>query len=353
MRLKKLQAALKEQQLDGIIISNASNRRYITRFTGTAGLALVTASDAIFMTDFRYIEQANAETDGFEIVKYDQSLWKETATQAKRLGIKRLGFEKTSVSYSEYESFAQALAGVEFVPTRGLIEQLRQVKDDDEVKIIQEAARIADAAFDHVLNLLKPGVSEWSIANELEMFMRNQGAASSSFDTIVASGKRSALPHGVASTKRIESGDFVTLDFGAYYQGYCSDITRTVAVGEPSDVLKKIYNIVLDAQKQAVASIAPGKSGIEIDAVARDLISKEGYGPNFGHSTGHGIGLEVHEGPSLSIKGEEALAPGMIVTVEPGIYVAGIGGVRIEDDVLVTESGHQVLTHSTKELIIL
>ena len=234
-----------------------------------------------------------------------------------------------------------------------MIEKLRMIKTDDEIRTIRRAAEIADEAFSHILTFIKPGVTELEVSNELEFFMRRLGASESSFDTIVASGKRSALPHGVATGKTIENGDMVTLDFGALYDGYVSDITRTVAVGEPTEELKKIYHIVLEAQMRACSALKPGMTGKEADAVARDYIKDHGYGEAFGHSTGHGIGLEVHEGPGLSFRSDTVLKPGMVVTVEPGIYVPGLGGVRIEDDVLITEDGCELLTSSPKELIIL
>ena len=204
-----------------------------------------------------------------------------------------------------------------------------------------------------LLDYIKPGMAELEVANELEFFMRKSGAASSSFDIIVASGWRSALPHGVASDKIIETGDFVTMDYGALYNGYISDITRTVAVGEPSEKLREIYDVVLEAQLRAMNGIKPGMTGVEADALARDYITEKGYGEYFGHSLGHGIGLEVHEGPGLSSRSKAELKPGMVVTVEPGIYLPGVGGVRIEDDILITESGNETLMHSTKDLIIL
>jgi Xaa-Pro aminopeptidase len=241
----------------------------------------------------------------------------------------------------------------ELVPVSGLVEKLRLIKTDAEIKILKEAAQIADAAFTHILSFIRPGVSELAVSNELEFFMRKQGAAASSFDIIVASGHRSALPHGVASEKLIETGEFVTLDFGAYYKGYCSDITRTITVGEPSQDLKDIYDVVLEAQLRGLDGIRAGVTGKEADALTRDYITEKGYGQYFGHSTGHGIGLEIHEGPGLSIRSDTVLEPGMAVTVEPGIYIAGLGGVRIEDDVIVTKEGNEILTHSPKELIIL
>jgi Xaa-Pro aminopeptidase len=227
------------------------------------------------------------------------------------------------------------------------------IKTDSEIKILKVAADIADAAFKHMVEYIRPGLTEMEVSNELEFFMRKAGATSSSFDTIVASGYRGALPHGVASDKIIEKGDMITLDYGAYYKGYVSDITRTLAVGEPDEKLKEIYDIVLQAQMRGMDGIKPGMSGKEADALTRDYITEKGYGEYFGHSTGHGIGLEVHEGPSLASKSEIILEPGMVVTVEPGIYIPGLGGVRIEDDTLITSDHNETLTHSTKDLIIL
>lgn len=225
------------------------------------------------------------------------------------------------------------------------------IKTDSEIKILKEAAQIADAAFEHILSFIRPGVSEIEVSNELEFFMRKQGATSSSFDIIVASGLRSALPHGVASEKVIEKGDFVTLDFGAYYKGYCSDITRTIAVGEPSDKLKEIYNVVLEAQIRGVNGIKAGLTGREADALTRDYITEKGYGEYFGHSTGHGVGLEIHEAPGLAFRSETVLEPGMAVTVEPGIYIPGVGGVRIEDDIIITSEGNEGSRSLRKNLL--
>lgn len=270
----------------------------------------------------------------------------------KKLGIKKLGFEQDHVTYSSHKAFNEAVQA-ELVPVSGLLEKIRLIKTDAEIKILKVAADIADAAYKHILEFIRPGISELDVSNELEFFMRKAGATSSSFDIIVASGKRSALPHGVATDKIIEKGDFVTLDYGAYYNGYVSDITRTLAVGEPEAKLKEIYEIVYEAQRLGMEGIKPGMTGKEADALTRDYISEKGYGEYFGHSTGHGIGLEVHEGPALSYKSDTKLEPGMIVTVEPGIYIPELGGVRIEDDTIITKDGNETLTHSTKELIIL
>lgn len=351
-KLKQLQMKLHEESIDGLLITNPFNLRYITNFTGSSGVAIVTKDDALFITDFRYTEQATKQAPEFTVIEFRTSIHDEVSKQVEKLGIQSVGFEKNDLSFAVWDQYKQAIKA-EFVPSAGIIEDLRIIKTADELAIIREAADIADLAFKHIIDFIAPGRTEIEVANELEFFMRKCGATSSSFDIIVASGVRSALPHGVATDKVIEKGDFVTLDYGALHKGYISDITRTVAVGEPSEKLKEIYQIVLDAQLNACEHLKPGMSGIEADALARDYIAEKGYGENFGHSLGHGIGLEVHETPNLSYRSEVKLQPNMVVTIEPGIYLPGIGGVRIEDDVVVTESGNERLTHSTKELLIL
>ncbi|MFJ7405432.1 MULTISPECIES: M24 family metallopeptidase [unclassified Lysinibacillus] len=352
LKLQKLRKTFQEQNIDGILITNGYNRRYMTGFTGTAGVAIVSQNDAVFITDFRYTEQAAAQIKDFRIVQHEVTLLEEIATQVKAMGIKSLGFEKDTVSFGTYELYKSVIQA-DLMPVSGLIEKIRLIKTEQEINIIKVACEIADHAFTHILDFIKPGKTELEVSNELEFFMRQQGATQSSFDTIVASGLRSALPHGVATNKVIEKGDFVTLDFGALYNGYISDITRTVAVGEPSEKLVEMYNTVLASQLLSLEKVGPGLTGIQADAIARDYLTEKGYGEAFGHSLGHGIGLEVHEGPGLSKRSETVLEPGMAVTIEPGVYVPGVGGVRIEDDILITESGNELLTHSTKELIIL
>ncbi|MFF2448626.1 M24 family metallopeptidase [Neobacillus sp. NPDC058068] len=351
-KIERLRSNFSNHGIDGILITSPFNRRYISNFTGSAGVVLISADKAQFITDFRYIEQAAKQCQGFEIVKFSSSIPEEVARLAKNLGIQKLGFEEDYLTCSSFKLYDKEVEA-ELVPITGVIEKLRLIKTDAEIKILKVAADIADAAFKHILDFIRPGKTELEVSNELEFFMRKAGATSSSFDTIVASGYRSALPHGVASDKVIEAGDFVTMDYGAYYNGYVSDITRTVAVGDPDGKLREIYEIVLEAQLRGMAGIKPGITGKEADALTRDYITEKGYGEYFGHSTGHGIGLEVHEGPSLSMKSEVILETGMMVTCEPGIYIPGLGGVRIEDDTLLTEDGNQALTHSTKELIIL
>ncbi|WP_275425612.1 M24 family metallopeptidase [Planococcus versutus] len=352
VKLQKLRAEMEKRNVGAVLVTSPYNLRYITEFTGTAGLALVTKKEAVFITDFRYTEQANEQVKEFKVVQAKKNLMDEVIKTVQSRGIETLAFEQDYMTYSTVMSYKEKV-DVKFEPISDLIEKLRMVKTPEEVSVLKAAAKIADDAFEHICGFIRAGVTELEVSNELEFFMRQQGATSSSFDIIVASGLRSAFPHGVASDKVIEQGDMITLDFGALYNGYISDITRTVAVGEPSEKMKEIYNVVLKAQELGVEKIGPGMSGIEADAIARDYIKSKGYGDAFGHSTGHGIGLEVHESPGLSFKSETILEQGMAVTVEPGIYLPGIGGVRIEDDILITESGNERLTNSTKELRIL
>lgn len=352
-RLMNLQKRLGEQGLDALLITSPFNRQYISGFTGSAGYLLVTENKAKLITDFRYVDQAAEQAPHVEVVKSRADMLEEVGIQLAELKIHKIGFEKQYVSYSLYQGLSKVSGKMEWIGIAGIVEEMRMIKTPDEISIIKQACEIADRSFQHILHFIKPGVTEREVALELEFHMRKQGATSTSFETIVASGPRSALPHGVASEKVISAGEVVTLDFGAYYKGYVSDITRTVAVGEPSEQLKQIYNIVLEAQLAGVTHVKAGLTGKEADAITRDIITAAGYGEKFGHSTGHGIGLEVHEGPGLSSKSEVILKPGMVVTVEPGIYISQIGGVRIEDDVVITENGCEIITQSTKELIIL
>ncbi len=352
LKLAKLRGLLAEKELDAVFITSGYNRRYMTGFTGTAGAAIISKDDAVFITDFRYMEQAAAQIKDFRIVQHEKTIIEEVAQQVEQMKVKRLGFEKEDVTFGMYELYKSKVSA-ELIPTAGLVEKLRIIKTPEELEVLKQAAKIADDAFTHICGFIKVGMTELEVANELEFFMRKQGATSSSFDTIVASGVRGALPHGVATDKKIQFGELVTLDYGALYNGYISDITRTVAVGEPSEKMREVYEITLAAQKLAVEGIRPGMTGIQADAIARDYIASKGYGEAFGHSTGHGIGLEVHEAPGLSFRSETVLEPNMTVTAEPGIYLPGIGGVRIEDDLVITENGCERLTHCTKELQIL
>jgi Xaa-Pro aminopeptidase len=351
-RVNNLREQMKSEGISSFLITSPYNLRYLTGFTGTTGLALIGLEEAFFITDFRYTEQAAKQCVGFEIVKNVGPILEVVADLVESKNIENLGFEESFVPFKQYVEL-EGLLEVDLIPVSGMVEELREVKDEEEIAIVEKACEIADKAFSHILTYIKPGMTEIQVANELDFYMRSLGASSVSFETIVASGRRSAMPHGVASEKIIEQGDMITIDFGCYYNGYVSDMTRTISLGEPSDKLREIYNIVKEAQQKVLDVAKPGMTGVELDAVARDYIASKGYGEAFGHSTGHGIGLEIHEGPNVSKLAEKAFVPGNIITNEPGIYLPGIGGVRIEDDMLVTENGIKRLTHSEKELIIL
>ncbi|MEI5994836.1 M24 family metallopeptidase [Candidatus Enterococcus mansonii] len=352
VRVNKLRELMKKNDLSGFLVTSPYNLRYLTNFTGTTGLAVITLDKAFFVTDFRYTEQAAEQAQGFEIIQNTGPIYDEVVAIAEKELLANLAFEETFVSFAEY-SLLEEITPCDLIPVAGVIEELREVKDEEEIAIIEKACSIADLAFKHILTVIKPGMTEIEIANQLDFYMRSLGASGVSFETIVASGVRSAMPHGVASHKVIEKGDLITLDFGCYYEGYVSDMTRTFAIGEPDSKLKDIYQIVLEAQLKVLDEAKPGLTGIQLDAIARDHIASYGYGEAFGHSTGHGIGLEIHEGPNVSFRADKQFVPGNVITDEPGIYLAGLGGVRIEDDLLITKEGNRVLTHSPKELIIL
>ncbi|MEK3917581.1 Xaa-Pro peptidase family protein [Paenibacillus sp. FSL H7-0331] len=352
-RLDKLRYALQEQGLQAILITNATNRQYMTGFTGSSGYVLISESKAYLLTDFRYMTQAPKQAIGYEVVEHAPKAMATVKDLLLKLGITKVGFEQDDMTYGTFLSTSDALSGIQLQATSGLVEKLRMIKDASELAVMQEAADLADRTFDHILSFIQTGTKEIDIALEIEIFMRKNGATSTSFETIVASGERSALPHGKASDRVIQTNEFVKLDYGAYYKSYCSDITRTVVVGQPTDKHKEIYHIVLEAQLEALDKIRPGMTGKEADAIARNVIKQHGYGDYFGHGTGHGLGMEIHEAPRLSVQGDTVLTPGMTVTVEPGIYLPGFGGVRIEDDIVITETGIHILTHSSKDLIVL
>lgn len=351
-RLEKVKDYIAQKGLDGIFISSAVSKRYFSNFTGSSGSVLITTEENLFMTDFRYVEQAKQQCSGFEIIMYPRDYLDTLSEILTERSIKKLGFEDGNVTYSQCMKIKEKLTGVEFIPLGEDLNRMRIVKDREELEYIKEAASIADRGFEHILPFIKSGVKERDISLELEYYMRKQGASAPSFSFIVASGYRSALPHGVASDKEIESGELVTLDFGCIYKGYCSDMTRTVSVGQYTSRQKEIYDIVLEAQQKALEHARPGMTGVEIDRIARNVIENTGYGEYFGHGLGHGVGLLVHEAPTLSLKGDIVMEPGMVVTFEPGIYLPDFGGVRIEDLAVIKEEGIENFTHSPKELIV-
>lgn len=351
MKLARLRQSLVAEGWDALIVTKVPNGVFLSGFTGGEAFLLISAEEALLFTDFRYTEQAEAEAPDFHVIEVVEKPAEVLAREITRIGCAKVGFEADDVDYRRYTAWKDALPLVVLVPTTGVVERLRHVKTPDEIATIRQAASIADEAFLEILPMIKPGARERDVALELEFAMRRRGAEKLAFPTILASGPRGSLPHGVASEKVISRGELVTIDFGAVFNFYCSDATRTVVVGEADARQKEIYEIVLAAQRKAVAAIRPGVTGAEVDAVARQIISDHGHAEHFGHGLGHGVGLEVHEGPRLSKTGKDTLVPGMVVTAEPGIYVAGWGGVRIEDLVLVTENGAEVLTGLPKELM--
>jgi Xaa-Pro aminopeptidase len=349
-RVARIRERLQAEGADVFLISNPVNRRYITGFTGSAGLVWISSTKQAILTDFRYEEQVKAECPGWELIRietYNDAL----EELIKGENIRSIVFEEEHVTVKQLREWQDRFA-VELKGSSGWVEELRMCKTPAEIEHIRRAAQIGDEAFAELLPNIKSGRTEREIALELEYLMRRKGASAMSFAPIVASGPQSALPHARPGERILSYGDFVVMDFGCVVNGYCSDMTRTIVIGEPEERHLLIYDLVLKAQVEAVEAVAPGKTGAEIDAIAREIIAEAGYGDYFGHGLGHSVGLEVHENPRLSKTDQTVLAPGMIVTVEPGVYLPGFGGVRIEDLVVVTEDGHEVLTSSFKELYV-
>lgn len=350
IKYEKVNALLNNRNLDALLIMSDYNRRYLTGFTGSSGAVIMTKDEKYLISDFRYKAQGRQQAKDFEFVLQDKALLDFIMEFMEAKSFESVGFEGEHVNFNTFDRLDSTF---DLVPLTGEIEKIRMYKTSDEVDLVKRACNIADETYEYILKYIRPGMSELEVRNEVENYMRKLGAEGSSFDMIVASGWRGALPHGVASEKTIESGEMVTLDFGAYYQGYASDITRSFGVGSVSEEMERIHDIVLKSQLASLDEIRPGMTGREADKIARDIIQNSGYGANFGHSLGHGLGLEVHEMPGLSKSSDLKLESGMIVTVEPGIYVDDVGGVRIEDDCLITENGLEKLSHSSKELFIL
>ncbi|HEY3865576.1 MAG TPA: Xaa-Pro peptidase family protein [Solirubrobacteraceae bacterium] len=362
-RTERLAVELRERELDVLLVATPVNLRYLSGFTGTSGLAWIfaeRAADDLFLTDFRYTAQSAAQVpDAFrrEIVAGDLLEGAaETLAAFGNLAGGRVGFDDASLTVKQHARLGELLGGEwELVRSAGVVEGLRAVKDAGEIDRIRAASRLADAALRETLEAGVVGRSERDVAIELELRMRRLGAEGASFPSIVAAGAHGALPHAEPRAREIHRDALLTIDWGALHEGYCSDCTRTYATGEGvSARAHEIYALVLAAQEQALAAVRVGPSGKEVDAVARDLIEREGQGEHFGHGLGHGVGLEVHEGPRLSrLASEEPLRVGNVVTVEPGVYLPGRLGVRIEDLVVVTEDGQEVLTRLPKELTVI
>ena len=360
MRLAALRRGFEgsEPRFDALLVTEDNNRRYVSGFTGSAGQLIVTSSAALLLTDFRYVEQAAGQAPDFQVVKTEGFPWAAVAEQAKRLGVRRLGFESDSVTVDQHTrltgTLREAAPEVELVPLTGFVEQTRQVKDAREIERIREAVLIADRAMEAVTARLHPGMTERQIAWRLEVEMRERGAEALSFPIIVASGPNGAMPHHRPSDRAIRAGETITIDMGCKVGGYCSDLTRTVVLGEPDATFWGVYDAVLRAQQTCEDRMKAGMTGKAGDALARDVIAAAGHADHFGHGTGHGVGLAIHEQPRLTYTAvaDVPLPEGAVVTVEPGIYVPGWGGVRIEDMVVVGKDRCHVLTTAHKAPII-
>ncbi len=347
-RLTALRAALAAEKCDALVVSNLVNVRYLCGFTGSSGMVVATKQDAYFITDFRYQQQAQQQVaPEYSPVIATRGLWQETAKILKKNNTK-IGFESEHTSVATWQENQKLFAPAELVSTFHLVEKLRLQKDADEMEIMRRATRVADDAMEFVLGVLRPGLSEKEVADELLNQIKLRGASGPSFDFIVASGVRGALPHGVASEKIIEKGDMVTIDMGAIVDGYCSDMTRTVCIGKPTREQQKIYEIVWRAQTEAADKMRAGQICKAADQVARDIISGAGYGAFFGHGLGHGVGLQIHEAPRVSHLGKGKLQVGNVVSCEPGIYIPDWGGVRIEDLLLIEKDGAEILNKAPK-----
>lgn len=333
---------------EAVLISGYPNIFYYSGFTSEDAYLLISHDTRIIVTDSRYTIQAKEQAKGFDLIDIKDGFEKIFS----KTNAKYIGYEENVMSVREYKRLRTNLcANQDFVEMQNIINEQRKIKDAGEIKKIAEAEKIGDAAFSYVLKEIRAGKTEREIALLIEFFMKKQGASALSFDTIAASGKRSAMPHGVATNKLIENGDFLTLDFGCVFEGYCSDMTRTVVVGKADERQKEIYNIVLRAQTEAINEVREGVKCSAVDAIARDIIKNSGYGDNFGHGLGHSVGIEIHEAPSFAPKCSETVKNGYIMSVEPGIYIDGFGGVRIEDLIAVENGKALNLTHSSKELI--
>jgi len=348
-RLEKLRQRLSEKGLDAILISQGDNRRYLSGFTGSAGFLLISEKSAILATDFRYTEQAKIQAPDFDVIQIEGEIPKWLPELIASLGARKIGFEADDISFAIYRKLVASAGKSEIVPTEGIVESLRAVKDEGELELITRAVEICDAVFEEVSPIIRPGMTEKEVAWQIEKLLRERGSEAVPFDIIVASGPNSALPHHKPSERLIRSGEPVVIDMGARVSGYSSDLSRTICLGNEDERFSKIYDLVLGAQLTAIATIEAGMSGEVADGLARTVIEQGGYGENFGHSLGHGLGLSPHEQPRLGRGSNDLLAEGMVFTIEPGIYISGWGGVRIED-VVVLEGGRAKVLSKAKKI---
>lgn len=351
-RTERLRAQLGALEVDALLVTNLTNVRYLTGFSGTNGQALVWDTGAVFMSDPRYRARAQEIVRTAEVVIYPDRLTDALGDRLRSAGVNRLGFEASTMTVAERDKLVPRLEGAELVGTDGAVEGLRRAKDDDEIEAVRRAARLADEAFEWVLGRIEPGRAERDVALDLEVRMRSEGAEEVSFEPIVGSGPLSAHIHHTPGERTLERGDLVLLDFGARASGYCSDLTRTVVLGEPTAEMQEVYALVLEAQSRGIGAVAAGADGRTVDASARDFLARRGCAEEFAHGLGHGVGLDIHEAPRLSKTSEDTLVEGDIVTVEPGLYRDDWGGIRIEDCVLVTKEGAEVLGRAPKDELV-
>ena len=353
-RANKLLNAMQLSEHEGVLVYNPSNMFYLSGYTGE-GLVLITRKTLAIVTDFRYTEQAENQAPGFAVHMVGTGRNHEmiAGELCREAGVDTLYYEDDYVTVRTFDSCRKHIPGVEWKSVGGAIEALREVKDEHELSLIRQACKLTSEAFERILGQIKEGVTEKELALALDFDMMSHGASAPSFSTIVAAGANGSLPHAVPGSYKLRKGDMITMDFGARFGNYCADMTRTVALGQPSDEMLKVYNIVLEAQKRAQDAVAAGKCCRDIDAIARDYIYQNGYEGRFGHGLGHSLGIDIHENPRFNQVCTDILKVGQVMTVEPGIYLPGIGGVRIENSVIVTENGCEALTTPTRELIIL
>jgi Xaa-Pro aminopeptidase len=351
-RLEALRRSLPDVGVDTILVTQPENCRYLSSFTGSAGYLFISARAARLATDSRYFEQVQRQAPDFELVRIEQRFTDLLPDLLADLGTGRLGFEAGHVTVDQHDTW-RAAAAVEWVPIKGTVEKLRAVKAGEEIDAIRRSAALTDAAFAHLVEVIEPGMTERQAAWEMEAFMRERGASKVAFDLIVAAGPNGAMAHHRPGDRVITEGDPIVIDIGCVVEGYCSDMTRTVCLGKPKPKYLDVWQIVLDAQETAVAAIRAGVTGVEADAAARDVIVEAGYGDYFGHGLGHGVGLAVHEAPRASRLSDDTLEAGMTVTVEPGIYLPGEFGVRLEDLVVVRDDGVEVLSRTPKKPVLL
>lgn len=350
-RIEALRKRLAEKSIEALLVSKLENCFYLSGFSGSSGVLLVTKENVLLFTDFRYVAQARDEAPQCQIVEWHTPVWREFASSIRALGLASVGFEADSLTVSQYSKIKEAVSRAEMKEASGLVEELRALKDSEEVGRIRQAAEVADAALEHLISYIRPGVKERELAVEADYFMRKRGAESEAFPTIIAGGERSALPHAQPTDRPLKEGDFVLIDLGARCQGYHSDTTRTFVLGSASEEQKRLHQVVVEAQKRALELAAEGRGAVQVDKVARNVIAGAGLGEYFGHGTGHGVGLEVHERPRIAPMSEDKLGTGMVFAIEPAVYLPELGGVRIEDDVYLGENGPEVLTKLTRELL--